>query len=119
NTMYPGVSPDDMESLNTRPLEDELSTIGDLKTLTTTSVEGYSSIVAEFETTVNLEEALQKVRERVDLAKPELPAEAEDPMIVEFNFSEVPVLQVNMSGQYDLVRLKEVAEDLQDRLEQI
>jgi multidrug efflux pump len=119
NTIYPGVSPADMESLVTRPLEDELSTISDVKELTSSSVEGYSSIVAEFETTVNLEEALQKVREKVDLAKPDLPSEAEDPAIVEFSMSEVPIMQVNLSGEYGLVRLKELGEDLQDRVEQI
>ena len=119
NTMYPGVAPADMESLVTRPLEEDLSTISDIKLLTSTSVEGYSSIVIEFETTVNLDEALAGVREKVDLAKPELPPEAEEPMIVEMNFSEVPVVQVNLAGDYSLVRLKEIGEDLQDRLEQI
>ena len=119
NTIYVGVSPADIESLVTRPLEDELSTISDIKELTSTSVEGYSSIIAEFETTVNLEEALQKVREKVDLAKPDLPVEAEDPSIMEFDFSAFPVMQVNLSGEYGVVRLKEIAEELQDRLEQI
>ena len=52
NTIYPGVSPADIESLLTRPLEEELSTISDIKDLTSTSVEGYSSIIAEFETSV-------------------------------------------------------------------
>jgi len=119
NTIYPGVSPADIESLLTRPLEEELSTISDIKDLTSTSVEGYSSIIAEFETTVNLDEALQKIREKVDLAKTELPAEAEDPSIFEFSFSEIPIMQVNLAGQYDLVRLKEVGQALQDRIEQI
>jgi multidrug efflux pump subunit AcrB len=119
NTVYPGVSPADMETLVTRPLEDELSTISELEELSSSSVEGYSSIVAEFETTVDLNEALQKVREKVDLAKPELPEEAEDPAIVEFSFAEVPIMQVNLAGEYGLVRLKEIGEDLQDRFEQI
>jgi multidrug efflux pump len=119
NTMYPGVTPADIESLITRPLEDELSTISDIRDLTSTSVEGYSSIVAEFESSVDLEAALQKVREKVDLARPELPAEAEDPTIVEFNFSEMPIMQVNLSGQYGLVRLKELGEEMQDRIEQL
>ncbi len=119
NTIYVGVSPADIESLVTRPLEDELSTISEIKDLTSTSVEGYSSVVAEFEASVDLEEALQKVREKVDLAKPDLPAEAEDPSIMEFDFTEFPVMQVNLSGQYGVVRLKEIAEELQDRLEQI
>jgi multidrug efflux pump subunit AcrB len=119
NTQYAGVAPADMESLITRPLEDELSTISDIKELSSTSVEGYSSIVAEFETSIDIDEALQRVREKVDLARPDLPSEAEDPAIMEFNFSEVPVMQVNLSGEYGLVRLKDIAEDLQDRLEQI
>lgn len=119
NTFYPGVSPADMESLITRPLEDELSTISEIKELTSSSTEGYSSVVAEFETTVDMEDALQKVREKVDLAKPDLPEEAEEPTVMEFDFTEVPIMQVNLSGDYGLVRLKDIADDLQDRLEQI
>src|SRR5688572_24151022 len=119
NTIYPGVAPADIESLITRPLEEDLSTISDIKRLTSSSVEGYSSITIEFQTTVDMDEALASVREKVDLAKPELPAEAEEPQIYEFNFSEVPVVQVNLAGDYGLVRLKEIGEDLKDELEQI
>ena len=79
STIYPGVSPADVESQVTRVLEEDLSTISDLKELTSTSVEGYSNIVAEFQTSVNLEDALAKVREKVDLSKPDLPDDAEDP----------------------------------------
>src|SRR5690606_8171755 len=89
------------------------------KELTSTSVEGYSNIIAEFDIKMDMAEALQKVRERVDLAKPDLPQDAKDPVISEFNLSEWPIMQVNISGAYDLVRLKEVAEEVQDRLEQI
>ncbi len=119
NTLYPGVSPADIESLLTRPLEDELSTISEIKELTSSSVEGFSSVVAEFETTISMEDALQKVREKVDLARSKLPAEAEEPSVMEFDFAEVPIMQVNLSGEYGLVRLKDIADDLQDRLEQI
>ncbi len=119
NTVYPGVAPADIESLITRPLEDELNTISDLKELTSTSVEGYSSIVAEFELSMDMNEALQRVREKVDLARSELPQEADDPTIVEFNVAEFPIMRVNLSGEYGLVRLKEIGEELQDRLEQI
>ena len=119
NTVYPGVSPSDIETLVTRPLEDELNTISEIKELTSTSVEGYSSITAEFETSVDLTEALQKVRDKVDLARPELPADAEEPAILEINLSEFPIMQVNLSGEYGLVRLKEIAEDMQTRLEQL
>ena len=119
NTLYPGVSPTDVESLVTRKIEEELNTISGLKELTSTSIEGYSSVVAEFETSTNMDEALQKVREKVDLARPELPPDAEDPAIYEFNVDDFPMMQVNLAGGYGLVRLKEVGEDLQDRLEAI
>jgi multidrug efflux pump subunit AcrB len=119
STFYPGVSPADIESQITRVIEEDLSTISEIKELTSTSVEGLSSVVAEFETSIDLDQALQKVREKVDLAKPDLPSDAEEPTIVEFNFSEIPMMQVNLAGEYGLVRLKEIGEDLQDRLEQI
>ncbi|MDX1585503.1 MAG: efflux RND transporter permease subunit [Balneolaceae bacterium] len=118
-TTYPGVSPEDMESLITRKLEDELGGISDVKTMTSTTSEGYSNINMEFNSDVNIEDALQKVREKVDLAKPELPQDAEDPIIQEINFSEFPIMQVNISGEYGLVQLKEIAEDLQDQIETI
>ncbi len=117
NTVYPGVSPADVESQVTRVIEEDLAEISEIEELTSTTVEGYSSIVAEFDPDVDLDEALQKIREKVDLAKADLPEDAEEPTIVEFNFSEVPILQVNLSGEYGLVRLKELAEELQDRLE--
>jgi len=118
-TTYPGVSPEDMESLVTRKIEEELSGISDIKEMTSTSAEGYSNINMEFNSDVNIDDALQKVREKVDLAKPELPTDAEDPIIQEINFSEFPIMQVNISGEYGLVQLKEIAEDLQDRIESI
>lgn len=118
-TLYPGVSPEDMESLVTQKIEDELSDISDIKKMTSTTTEGYSSINVEFDTEINMDEALQKVREKVDLAKPELPPAAEEPLIEEINLSEFPIMQVNLSGEYSLERLKKVAEDLQDRLETI
>ncbi|MGK7369181.1 MAG: efflux RND transporter permease subunit, partial [Candidatus Halalkalibacterium sp. M3_1C_030] len=99
-TTYPGVSPEDMESLVTRKLEDELGGISDVKTMSSTTAEGYSNINMEFNSDVNIEDALQKVREKVDLAKPELPEDAEDPIIQEINFSEFPIMQVNVSGEY-------------------
>jgi len=117
NTIYPGVSPADVESQVTRVLEEDLSTISDLDELRSTSVEGYSSITVAFESTVDVQEALTQVREKVDLAKPDLPVDVEEPTIFEFDFSEVPIMQVNLSGEYGLVRLKEIAEQLQDRLE--
>ena len=119
NTVYPGVSPADVESLVTRKLEDEIKTIPDIKELTSTSVAGYSSVSAEFETSMNMSEALLKVRGKVDLARPELPSDAEDPFILELSMSDAPVMQVNIAGGYGLVRLKELGEELKERIESI
>ncbi len=119
NTLYPGVAPRDIETLITRPIEDELNGIADVKTISSTSIEGYSSINVEFTAGSDMNEALQQVREKVDIAKPELPSAAEEPQIFEINISEFPIMQVNVAGDYDLVRLREVAEDLQDRIELI
>ena len=119
NTVYPGVAPGDIETLITQPLEDELNTIGDIKTITSVSAESYSMISIEFDAGMDMNEALQRVREKVDIAKPELPPAAEEPEIIEINFSDFPIMQVNIAGDYSLVRLREVAEELQDRLEQI
>lgn len=118
-TYYPGVSPKDMETLVTRPIEEEVNKIPEVTDLTSTSDQGLSYIIAEFSSDMDMDEAMAKIREKVDLAKPELPADVEQPILSEFNFAEFPIMQVNVSGEYDLVRLKEVAEDVQDRLEQI
>jgi multidrug efflux pump len=119
STVYPGVAPKDMETLVTRVLEEEINKIPDVTELTSTSEMGYSSIIAEFDSKMDIDQALSKLREKIDLAKPKLPGDAEDPVLAEFNFADWPIMQVNISGQYDLVRLKEVAERLQERLEQI
>ena len=118
-TLYPGVSPEDMESLVTRKLEDELGNISEIKKMTSTSTEGYSSVVLEFDTGIDIEEALEKVREKVDLAKVELPEDAEEPLVQEVNLSEFPIMQINLSGDYDLEILKNIAENLQDKIEAI
>ena len=119
STVYPGVAPKDVETLVTRVIEEELYKIPEITELSSTSDMGYSNVVAEFDLDMNMDEALQKVREKLDLAKPDLPSDVEDPVLSEFNFAEFPIMQVNISGGYDLVRLKEIAEDLQGRLEQI
>ncbi len=115
-TVYAGASPTDVESLVTREIEEELNTAEDLRELTSTTVEGYSAIIAEFETNVTIAEALQRVREKVDLAVADIPPDAEEPTISEL-IGDFPIMQVNISGEYDLVRLKEIGEDLQERFE--
>jgi multidrug efflux pump len=118
-TIYPGASPDDIESLITRPIEQELQGLADIEEIRSTSTEGVSSVVVEFSPDVDLSEANRRVREKVDLARTDLPADVEEPIISEIDFSEFPILNVNLAAAYPLAQLKEVAEDLKDELEAI
>lgn len=117
STPYFGVSPADMETLVTQPIEKELKNIGDVKEIRSSSSEGMSSISIEFEPDTDIDGALQKVRDKVDLAKAELPVDAEEPFIQEINFSNFPIMIINISGPYGLQRLKTVAEELEDKIE--
>ncbi|NNJ56575.1 MAG: efflux RND transporter permease subunit [Bacteroidia bacterium] len=120
NTAYPGNSPIDMENLVTRPIEKEVNTITGLKKLTSTSIQDFSVIIAEFEFTVNGEKATQEVKDAIDKAKMDLPNDLPaDPSVMEMDFSEFPVMNVNVSGDYSEDKLKEYAEYLQDEIESL
>lgn len=119
STPYFGVAPGDMETLITQPIERKLKEISGVKEIRSMSAESVSTIEVEFDPDVEMNEATQKVRDKVDLAKPELPADAEEPVIMEINFSEFPVMLVNISGDYDLVKLKQIGEDLEEQFETI
>ncbi len=119
STIYPGVSPEDMERLVTNVVERELQDLKDVKVMRSTSAESVSSVTIEFETGVDLDVAYQKVRDKVDKAKPDLPADAEDPVVIEINISDFPMMVVNLSGDFPLDRLKTYGEGVEDILEQI
>jgi multidrug efflux pump len=118
-TLYPGIGPSDMESLVTQPLERELQGINGVKEIRSTTQESFSSVVVEFELDVPMNEASQRVRERVDLAKPNLPVDAEDPLIIEFDLDDFPIMVINLAADYPLSRLTKVSERLQDMLETV
>ncbi|MBL4688161.1 MAG: efflux RND transporter permease subunit [Nannocystaceae bacterium] len=118
-TPYVGVSPEDVESLVTNPIESELSGVKDLKKMSSTSAEGISLITLEFEPDAVIEDAIQKVRDRVSRARPDIPQEAEETSIAEVSFSDFPIIIVTIAGPIDQQKLKKLGEDLQDDLEDI
>jgi multidrug efflux pump subunit AcrB len=118
-TIYPGASPDDIESLVTQHLEEEIQGISGIKEIRSSSTEGVSTVIVEFDPDVSMDDAFQKVRDKVDIAKAELPTEVEEPLVNEIDIQEFPIMTINMAAGYSLARLKEVAEDLQDQLESI
>jgi multidrug efflux pump subunit AcrB len=116
---YRGVSPEDMESLVTIPIERKLTGLAGVKEVTSTSLEGVSSTVIQFQAGTDIESSLQKVRDKVDLAKPDLPTEADDPVIGEVNISELPIILLCLKGDIGLAALENIAENLEDRIESI
>ncbi len=119
-TNYEGVAPEDMEKLITLPLERKLKGLSDVEEIRSTSSEGKSQVAIKFLPSIDIDDALQKVRDKVDQAKQDLPAALpDDPIISEMNFSDFPVLQVVVSGPFSLKRLKVFAEDLQDVIEAV
>lgn len=121
-TIHVGNSPKDIENLVTRPIEKQIKGITGAKInkTTSTSLQDFSAIMVEFDTDVKTDVALQKVKDAVDKAKTDLPNDlTEEPNVQEVSFSEQPIMFVNVSGDYDMVRLKEFADELQDRLEEL
>ncbi len=119
-TNFEGVAPEDMETLVTMPIERKLKGLSDTKEISSVSDDGVSIIKVEFTPNVDIDDALQKVRDKVDQAKPDLPNDLPDePVINEVNLSEMPILNVVLSGPFSLKRLKVFAEDLEDRIESV
>ncbi len=116
STPYIGVSPADVEALVTNPMEAELASLTGMKRLSSSSAEGVSVVAIEFEPEVDISEALQKVRDRVNRARPKIPEDSEEPTVTEVSFSDIPALLVTLSGIDDEELLKRVGEQLEEEL---
>ncbi|MFK5891267.1 MAG: efflux RND transporter permease subunit [Flavobacteriaceae bacterium] len=120
-TPYPGNSALDIEKLVTRPIEKKLNGISEIDDIISTSLEGYSTIDVKFDFSVTPDEALRKVKDKVDEAKADknfpkdLPA---DPNVFKLNFAEMmPIMNINLSGDFSMDQLKKYGEYLQDEFE--
>ena len=119
-TTYSGNSPSDMENLITRPLEKEINTISGINKLNSTSIQDFSTIIVEFNIEVPVSKALQDVKDAVDKAKSELPNDLkEDPNIFELDFSEWPIMNINLFGDLEMDNLRDHAEYLKDEIEKL
>ncbi len=120
STNYPGVSPEDVEQSITIPIEKKLKGLEGVKRIKSISAEGHSSINIEFVTETDIDDVLQKTKDKVDMARSELPNDLEDdPVVFEVNISEMPILVLSLSGPVGLSRLKEIAEKLEEDIESI
>lgn len=122
STVYVGNSPRDIENLVTRPIEKQIKGISGAKVnkVQSTSQQDFSLIIIEFDTDVKTDIAKQKIKDAVDKARTDLPTDlTSEPDVQEFSFSEIPIMFVNVSGDYDGIKLKQYADNLQDRIEEL
>ncbi|NLJ07496.1 MAG: efflux RND transporter permease subunit [Sphingobacteriales bacterium] len=118
NSVYPGTSPSDIENLITRPIEKNIKSINGVKKVTSNSVQDFSSIIVEFDPNYDVSEAKQKVKDAVDKSKSSLPNDMPvDPSVMEIDFSEIPIMNINLYGNMELDKIKHYAEILQDKIE--
>ena len=121
-TTYAGNSAEDMENLVTKPLEEELASISGIKKLEGTSIQDFSNIIVEFNTSVSVDKALREVKDAVDKAKSDknFPKDlTSGPNVFEINFSEFPILTINLSGQFSEEELRRYAEDLETEIKKL
>lgn len=120
NTIYPGNSPVDIENLVSRHIEKEVKSVKGVKKVSSTSSQDVSSIVVEFNENVEIGKALQDTKDAVDKSKRNLPTDLDtDPQVLEVDVSQIPIVMVNISGNYDMEKLRYYAEYLEDRFEEL
>jgi multidrug efflux pump len=119
NIIHEGISPEDAERLLIRPMETELRSLEGLKEMRATGAEGVATIILEFEAGFDADQALTDVREKVDLARNELPGDTEEPFVQEINTSLFPILVVQLHGDVPERSLVTIGRSLRDTLESI
>ena len=117
-TVYAGTTPSDIENVINKPIEKQIKSITGVKRVKSNALQDISVIIVEFNTDVSVPIAKQRTQDAVDKAISDLPKDlTREPSVAEVNFSEFPIMNVNIAGDYPLDKLKKYAEDLQDEIE--
>lgn len=118
--IYPGTAPEEMENLVTIPIEKKLNELGNIKTIRAASADSVTIFTIEYLAGVDVDTAIQRVKDKIDLARPDLPQDLDEPVVEGLNFStDVPIMRFAISGVPQIERLKSIAEFLQDEIETI
>lgn len=118
-TAFPGANTQDVEQLVTNPIEDRLSTLDEVDEITSTSANGLSSVVVNFEVGTNSRDKVNDLKEKIDLVKNDLPSDALEPVVTKIRLSDTPILTFSLSGPFELPQLKQYSEDLKSAIERV
>lgn len=119
-TIQAGMTPTDIENLISRPIEKQMKSVADVKKITSSSLPDASIVVVEFTTGIDPVVAKQRITDAVDRARTELPNQlTKEPQVAEIDFSEIPIMNVNISGNVGMTSLKQYADELQDKMESL
>lgn len=118
NTVYAGTAPSDIENLINKPLEKQIKAESGIKRIKSNALQDVSVILVEFNTDVSVQVAKERVKSAIDKARRDLPTDlTQDPTALEVNFSEFPIMNINLSGEFPLEKIKAYGEQIQDKIE--
>ena len=118
-TALPGASSSDVERLITDKIEDNVLSIEHVSKVTSTSGAGFSSVSVEFDASADIDKSIRLLKDAVDKARPDLPAEATDPVVSDVNFADQPILVVAISGALAPAELTRLGEEVRDEVERV
>jgi len=119
-TSYEGVAPEDIENTVTKPVEDAVGTVEGIKNVYSTSMEGVSVVILEFAWGTNLDSATQDVRDNLDMIRMMMPSDADEPLVLKFNISQMPIIFYGITGMRNTMELREYLDDnIKPRLERL
>ncbi|MGR3811586.1 efflux RND transporter permease subunit [Jiulongibacter sp. NS-SX5] len=120
NTVYAGTAPADIENLINKPLEKQIKSEQGVKSIKSNALQDVSVILVEFNTDVDVQVAKDRIKNAIDKARKDLPTDlTQDPTAMEVNFSEFPIMNINLSGDFPLEKIKKYGEDIQDQIEEL
>lgn len=118
-TVLPGASAEDVESLITNKVEDRVLGIEGVSKVTSTSGDGVSSVTVEFNASADIDKSIQLLKDEVDTVSPELPEEANDPLVTDVNFADQPILIISIAGNLAPAELTALGETVADEIERV
>ncbi|HNI91537.1 MAG TPA: efflux RND transporter permease subunit, partial [Leptospiraceae bacterium] len=120
STVYRGAGPEEVETLISRPIEEEIGSISGLKRISSRNQEGISIVIAEFFLTADIKDSEQQVRNKIARIRRELPSDIDEPVIQRFDPADQPIVRLSLFGEIPPVELYDIAkEELKPGIEQV